>query len=58
MKIIDRDKKKEVKFLGGRITEVKQETRNEIESNGVRFHQITENDAEQKQILDLLQVAL
>ena len=30
MKIIDRDKKKEVKFLGGRITEVKQETRNGV----------------------------
>ena len=30
MKIVTRDKKKEVKFLGGRITEVKQETRNGV----------------------------
>ena len=30
MKIVTRDKKKEVKFLGGRITEVKQEERNGV----------------------------
>ena len=30
MKIVTRDKKKEVKFLGGRITEVKQEDRNGV----------------------------
>ncbi|MGK0190386.1 MAG: hypothetical protein ACI9R3_006212, partial [Verrucomicrobiales bacterium] len=32
--------------------------RNEVESNGVRFHQTTECDVEQQQILNLLKVAL
>ena len=40
------------------IERLKHVTRNEVESNGVRFHQTTECDVEQKQILDLLRVAL
>ena len=36
------------------IERLKQVTRNEVESNGVRFHQTTECDDEQRQILDLL----
>ena len=40
------------------IERLKQVTRNEVECNGVRFHQVTERDEEQAQILDLLQVAL
>ena len=40
------------------IGRLKQVTRNEVESNGVRIHQTTERDAEQRQILELLQVAL
>ena len=37
---------------------LKQVTRNEVESNGIRFHQITERDEEQVQMLQLLQVTL
>ncbi|MFT5191892.1 MAG: hypothetical protein ACI957_004937, partial [Verrucomicrobiales bacterium] len=40
------------------IERLKQVTRNEAESNGVRFHQTTECDVEQQQILNLLKVAL
>jgi transposase len=40
------------------IERLKQVTRNEVESNGVRFHQTTECDVEQQQILNLLKVAL
>lgn len=40
------------------IERLKQVTRNEVECNGVRFHQVTERDEEQAQILDLLQVAV
>ena len=40
------------------IERLKQVTRNEVESNGVRFHQTTECDDEQRQIVDLLKMAL
>jgi hypothetical protein len=40
------------------IERLKQVTRNEVESNVVRFHQTTECDVEQQQILNLLKVAL
>ncbi|MFT5412973.1 MAG: hypothetical protein ACI9NC_005725, partial [Verrucomicrobiales bacterium] len=40
------------------IERLKQVTRNEVESNGVHFHQTTECDVEQQQILNLLKVAL
>ena len=40
------------------VERLKQVTRNEVESNGVRFHRTAECDVEQQQILDLLKVAL
>ncbi|MCP3994255.1 MAG: IS1634 family transposase [bacterium] len=40
------------------IERLKQVTRNEVSSNGVTFHQITERDEDQEQILSLLGVAL
>ena len=40
------------------IERLKQVTRNEVSSNGVTFHQITERDKDQEQILSLLGVAL
>ncbi len=40
------------------IERLKQVTRNEVRSNGVSFHQITERDTDQEQILSLLGVAL
>ena len=40
------------------IERLKQVTQNEVECNGLRFHQTAECDAEQRQIVDLLQVAL
>jgi transposase len=40
------------------IERLKQIQRNEVEANGVRFHQITELDPEQKRIIELLQMTL
>lgn len=40
------------------VERLKQVCRNEVQADGVRFHQVTELDDEQRRIFDLLQVAL